>query len=398
VNVPVDGTVAPGFEGVRAAFEEGFRERGEVGAALVVHLHGETVVDLWGGHADVAREHALPEGSLHVVFSATKGLVSAVALVLAQRGVVDLDAPVSRWWPELRAAQGSRLSLRHLLSHQAGLPVVDATLTLDEVLAWEPVIHALEQQEPRWALGAGHGYHAMTFGWLVGEVLRRATGQTIGELVRVELAEPLGIDVWIGSPDDVCSRVHPVLPPDPPSPAELAVLVAALGPTTDRGRSLSLNGLLPMPAYGRPEVLRAEIPSANGVASARGLSRFYAALVGAVEGVDAPLLTASSLEAATTATVAGEDRVLSGERRVDTTFGAGFALGSDVAPWGRTGSFGHPGAAGALGFADPAVGLALGYIPNRAGPVRLDVMGDARGIALARATYQVLDDLRTEVH
>ncbi|MGK2949455.1 MAG: serine hydrolase domain-containing protein, partial [Acidimicrobiales bacterium] len=194
----IGGRVEPGFEGVAAAFERSFAEHGEVGAATAAYVGGRKVVDLWGGVADQATGAPYTEGSLQLVFSTTKGATAACANLLAQRGDLDIDAPVAEYWPEFAAAGKADIPVRWLLCHKAGLPYVDATLTLDEALAWDPMIRALEAQAPVWEPGTAHGYHATTYGWLVGEVVRRISGKSLGTFFREELAEPLGLEFWIG--------------------------------------------------------------------------------------------------------------------------------------------------------------------------------------------------------
>ncbi len=196
----VTGLVEPGFEGVRAAFAANFAAGHEVGAALCVHVEGRKVVDLCGGSFD--RDGNLPYGpdALQLVFSSTKGATAACANLLAQRGLLDLDAPVADYWPEFAQAGKETLPVRWLLSHQAGLPAIDRVLTPEEVQAWDPVIDALAAQAPFWEPGTAHGYHALTYGYLVGEVVRRISGRSLGTYFAEEVAGPLGLEFFIGLP------------------------------------------------------------------------------------------------------------------------------------------------------------------------------------------------------
>ena len=207
----VGGHVEPGFEGVRDAFANNFAEHGEVGATYAFYVEGTRVVDLWGGERP---DRGVPyDGdTLQIVFSSTKGAAAACAHLLAQRGQLDLDAPVVTYWPEFGQAGKDHIPVRWLLSHQAGLPTIDAELSREEALAWEPVIHALEVQKPYWEPGTAHGYHALTYGYLVGEVVRRIDGRTLGSFFHEELAEPLGLDFWIGLPEEYEPRVAPMIP------------------------------------------------------------------------------------------------------------------------------------------------------------------------------------------
>jgi len=194
----VGGLVEPGFEGVRDAFAHNFVEHGEVGAGYALYVDGELVVDIWGGTADVKAGTPYTDDSLQLVFSTTKGATAACANLLAQRGELDVDAPVAEYWPEFAQHGKAHIPVRWLLCHKAGLPTIDAVLTARDVFAWDPVIHALEVQEPYWEPGTAHGYHAITYGYLVGEVVRRISGKSLGTFWHDEIAEPLGLEFWIG--------------------------------------------------------------------------------------------------------------------------------------------------------------------------------------------------------
>ncbi len=224
--VQVGGNVEPGYEGVRDAFANNFEEHGEEGATYALYVDGAQVVDLWGGiRGDTGAAY---EGdTLQVVFSSTKGATAACAHLLAQRGLLDIDAPVVTYWPEFGQAGKEHIPVRWLLTHQAGLPTVDVTLTREEALAWEPVIHALEVQAPYWEPGVSHGYHALTYGHLVGEVVRRIDGRSLGAFFHDEIAEPLGLEFWIGLPEELEPRVAPMIPMSMGDGATLADMVGA---------------------------------------------------------------------------------------------------------------------------------------------------------------------------
>jgi len=215
----VEGEVAPGFEPVRDAFVRNFTEHGDIGAAVCVYRHGEKVVDLVGGWARPSA--AVPYGAdtLQLVFSTTKAATAVSALVLAQRGLLDLDAPVARYWPEFAAEGKEGVPVRWLLTHEAGLPTIDATIPLEEALHWTPVVEALAAQRPLWEPGTAHGYHALTFGWLVGEVVRRVSGKSLGSFFADEVAGPLGLEFWIGLPEDREDRVARLRQQWPPCPS-----------------------------------------------------------------------------------------------------------------------------------------------------------------------------------
>jgi CubicO group peptidase (beta-lactamase class C family) len=384
----IGGAVEPGFEGVAAAFERNFAEHGEVGAATALYVDGRKVVDLWGGIADRDSGAPYTEDSLQLVFSTTKGATAACANLLVQRGDLDLDAPVAEYWPEFKAAGKENIPVRWLLCHKAGLPYVDAEVTFEEALQWEPVIRALEAQAPIWEPGTAHGYHATTYGWLVGEVVRRVTGKTVGTFFADEIAGPLDLEFWIGLPDEQQRRVAPLVTwGRPKDPAMAALMDQFMGPETTLGKALGAPSMVFTETDGcwnMPELRAAEIPAANGVTNARSLARFYAGLVGPVEGGPAePLLTPEQIAAATTLQTQGPDQVL----MLETTFGLGFFVSSEVARYGGPRSFGHTGAGGSMGFADPENGIAFGYVMNR---MMQSLTGDPRSAGLVQAVYDAI--------
>src|SRR5438093_5263352 len=203
----IDGTCDSGFRRVREAFAENFEQRGEVGAAVAITIEGRPLVDLWGGALDAKRTRPCTRDTIVNVYSTTKGVTAMCAHRLVDQGKLDLEAPVSRYWPEFAQAGKDRLPVRYLLSHQAGLPAVRRPLPPEALFDWDSMCGALAEQEPWWAPGTKHGYHAMTFGFLVGEVIRRITGLRPRDYVRAQLAEPLGIDFQIGLAESDDHRV-----------------------------------------------------------------------------------------------------------------------------------------------------------------------------------------------
>jgi CubicO group peptidase (beta-lactamase class C family) len=422
--VDIGGRVAPGFEGVRDAFAANFAEHGEVGAGFSLVVDGRTVVDLWGGTADAVTGAPYTEDTLQLVFSSTKGATAICANLLAQRGELDVDAPVADYWPEFAQAGKGDIPVRWLLCHKAGLPFVDAPLGLDEALVWATAVDALAAMTPVWEPGTAHGYHAVTYGWLVGEVVRRVTGKTLGTYFADEVAGPLGLEFWIGLPDAQQPRVAPLTNrrlhrrPDgeaagaqrsaPGLDAEepLADVVAdaaeadgggdgglvemidkLLGPGSLMVKALGGTTALPFAgdgAFNKPEVRAAELPGANGVTNARSMARMYAATFGPIDGSDAgPLLTPEQVAAASTTQTSGNDRVLF----LETTFGLGFMTSSVFAPFGGAGSYGHAGAGGSVGFADPDNGLGCAYVMNR---MMTNLSGDPRSRGLIAAVYDAI--------
>ncbi|HEX4532043.1 MAG TPA: serine hydrolase domain-containing protein, partial [Acidimicrobiia bacterium] len=342
----VGGHVEPGFEGVRDAFANNFAEHGEVGATYAFYVEGTRVVDLWGGERP---DRGVPyDGdTLQIVFSSTKGAAAACAHLLAQRGRLDLDAPVVEYWPEFGQAGKDHIPVRWLLSHQAGLPTIDAVLSREEALAWEPVIRALEVQKPYWEPGTAHGYHALTYGYLVGELVRRTDGRSLGTFFHEEFAEPLGLEFWIGLPEEYEPRVAPMIPMGAGDGASLEDM---LGADSLMVRALNLNG-----AFGgelgetanHRDFHAAELPGANGIANARSLAKLYAGLIDDV-------LTPEQIAIARTLQTSGTDQVLSMPGfDVESTIALGFWSASPFAPMGGRHAFGHYGAGGSVGFADP---------------------------------------------
>jgi CubicO group peptidase (beta-lactamase class C family) len=365
----VSGATAPGFEGVREAFAANLAGGQEIGAAVSAYVNGRKVVDLWGGVADPADGRPWERDTMQVVYSTTKAVTAACALLLAQRGELDLDAPVAEYWPEFAANGKERIPVRWLLTHQAGLPTLDHPISRIEAVAWDPMVEALAAQRPAWEPGTAHGYHGLTFGWLVGEVVRKASGRTIGTYLAEEIAAPLGLDLWIGLPKSEHHRVSRVIavPPDLDAMARIDldalpepmrdVMAAYADPASLTARSL-LTLITPPLDHNDPDEQSAELPSTNGICTARALARFYAALIGEVDGQR--ILTADTVAAATAERAAGVDRIL----RVPVRIGTGFGLPTPGAFWYTPTAFGFPGYGGSLGFADPATGLAFGYVMN----------------------------------
>ncbi|MFC4534507.1 serine hydrolase domain-containing protein [Sphaerisporangium dianthi] len=386
----IGGSTAPGFEGVREAFAANLAGNREVGAAVGVYLHGRKVVDLWGGTADPETGRPWERDTLQVVFSTTKGVTAACAHLLAQRGELDLDAPVAEYWPEFAANGKDRIPVRWLLTHQAGLPTIDRPITPAEAIAWDPMVTALAAQRPYWEPGSEHGYHGLTYGWLVGEVVRRVTGRSLGAFLAEEIAAPLGLDLWIGLPDTEQHRVSRIVaaPVDLdalaridldalPEPAR-EVMKAYADPTSLTRRSVTV--VTPPLDHNDPDERSAEMPSTNGICTARSLARFYAALIGEVDGHR--ILSAGTLAAATAEQANGIDRIL----RVPVRIGTGFGLPTPGSFWYSPTAFGFPGYGGSLGFADPATGLAFGYVMNHI----QEGVPDPRAAALLAAVHSAM--------
>ena len=288
-----------------------------------MYWNGEPVVDVWGGLADREAGRPWQRDTAALVFSSTKGVTAALVHLLAQRDQLELDAPVARYWPEFAANGQGTIPVRHVLTHQRGRARGGRRAHARDVFAWEPVCAAIAAQKPIWVARHAHGYHARTFGWILGEVVRRITGAT-SAAAREEVAGPLGLELWIGLPEEIEPRVATnYTAPEPADPEQRALRAKFMGPDTLLGRVLEgPSDLLPYgPIWNTRALHAAELPSSNGIATARGLARFYAALIGDVDG-HPRLLSAPVVAAATAPQVEGPDRVI----LMPTRFASGFAL------------------------------------------------------------------------
>jgi len=375
----INGTCDSRFERVRETFSGAFESGAELGAAVHVVIDGETVVDLWAGWMDEAHAQPWTRDTLVNVFSTTKGMTALCAHRLVDQGKLDLDAPVARYWPEFAAEGKGDISFRQLISHQAGLPAVRAPLPREALFDWDRMTEALAAEKPWWVPGTEHGYHAVTFGWLVGEVVRRVTGKSLGAYFREEIAGPLGADFFIGFGPELDARVAtlvqgPVVMDDGPSFMD-EILKNPEGMTAKAFNNPPLLG-----AEGTRDWRAAEIPAANGHASAAAIGTIY----GAVASGDG-ILTPDGIERAREQQVCGKDAVLP----LVTRIANGFMLAPENEPCGPNDkAFNHAGAGGSLGFCDPDNGIGLGYAMN------LMHMGawlvDPRARALVDAVYEGL--------
>lgn len=359
---PLGGTCSARFDPLRELFAAKLESGEDLGASLALNIDGEMVVDLWGGWADRARNTPWQRDTLVNVFSVSKAFCTICALRLVERGLIDLDAPLAKCWPEFSAAGKETITLRHVLSHRAGMAAVRRELPDGAALDWQAITHALAEQAPWWVPGSAHGYHVNTFGFLVGEIVRRAAGKTIGTMLREEIAGPLGADVHIGLPASEHGRVAEFLwptgtPPKPPIESDLDLMRwnAYWNPPGISGSNWVNTSAWRL----------AEIPSTNGHATARGIARVYSALAnwGRIDGVR--ILEEPTLHAALVEQSFGTDLV---SQRI-TRFGLGFQLSHPERPLGpNPNAFGHFGAGGALGFCDPDAGIAFGYATCDMGP------------------------------
>jgi CubicO group peptidase (beta-lactamase class C family) len=357
----VQGLVEPGYGVVADAVRRNLADHGEVGVALCVYVDGVPVVDVAGGVSTPGSPYR--RDNAQILFSATKGVTAVVASMLADRGVLDLDAPVATWWPEFATNGKYRIPLRWVLSHQSGVLGTGRAYSLDELFDGRTIAADLADATPVWEPGTRHGYHGLSYGWLMAEVVRRADGRSIGTILAEDIARPLGLDLWIGLPEEVEERVAPVLPPPPPEPADAEMVQALFAPGSIGWRSLTFDGSFDMAelasTYNRRDLHAAELPASAGIATAHGLCRLYAACMGDVDGTR--LLSPEQVDRPRAEAVRGIDAVWGFE----TAFGLGFWLHTDRHPKLGPGSFGHSGPQ-TLGFADPDSGVAFGYVANQA--------------------------------
>ncbi len=380
LNVTVRGLVEPGWGGVADAFAKNF-EHGEIGAACCVYADGAPVVDIVGGVADPATGREWDHQTVALVFSTTKGATAVCANRLIESGQLDPDAPVAAYWPEFAANGKGNVLVRHVLSHAAGLPVVEGAFTLTEALAWEPVIEQLASQATRWEPGTAVGYHMRTFGWITGELVRCITGITVGAFFAAEIAAPLSLDWWIGLPEAEEPRVARLVPPEIPNdPKVREFMDAIMAPGTLMGDALTgpANQFHYDEMWNTRQLHECELPSSNGIASAHAVARMYAATVGRVDAVR--LLTPDTVERARVTHSDGRDLVLGFPMR----YGLGFSLPPTLSSAAGPTAFGHSGAGGSFGLADTDHGLGFGYVMNRmvVGPNE-----DPRPRNLLRAVY-----------
>ncbi|MEU1510963.1 serine hydrolase domain-containing protein [Streptomyces sp. NPDC005811] len=385
-HVPqVHGHCDARFAAVRTAFEENFRDRGELGAAVAVTVDGVPVVDLWGGWADAARTRAWERDTLVNVWSTTKGPTALCAHILADRGLLDLDAPVAAYWPEFAAAGKEKVLVRHLLSHRAGLSGLREPHSLEEFYDWGTTTARLAAMEPWWEPGTRSGYHAFTYGFLVGEVVRRVSGLLPGAFLEREVTGPLGIDFTIGLPEKEAGRVAELVPPQAAPASEQAAVFAQLAPAA---LAALANPMVGAAEANSPAWRAAEIPAANGHGTARAVAALYGVVAGRGSHGGHRVLSPEAAERVREGQGACRDLVLGVGLAHDTEVALGLWLsGADGSYGPNPRAVGHDGFGGSCGLADPEAGVSLGYVMNRMGP---RISDDPRKMALVDALYSAL--------
>ena len=354
--------VAPGWEPVREAFVGHLSSGLDRGAGVAVMHKGKLVVDLMGGHRDKNGDVPYGPETLQVVFSTTKGITALAVAMCVERGLIDYDEKVATYWPEFAAHGKQDITVAQLLSHRGGLYTVDGPITLPEALDWDTVTSRLADTKPLFEPDSTHGYHALTYGWLGGELVRRVTGRSIGDFVQENIVGPLGVELWIGLPAEHEPRVaHLMAHPLPEFPPEIAkFMMEHSGPGSLGEKALSLNGAFGPGAFNKPEVHAAQIPGANAITNARSLATIYAATFGEVNGVR--LLGEETRRRATTSeTPDGEVDAILGH---PTVFAKGYMLNSTRNNYGGPDGYGRDGAGGSVACAVPSKGLAISYVMN----------------------------------
>ena len=374
----VEGSTAPGFEPVAEEFGRLLAQERDARGQFCAYLRGQRVVDLWGG-GDVAPD------DLQGVFSSTKGVSAICIALLVQRGALDLDAPVSRYWPEFAGGGKGDVTVRLALSHQAGIPGVEPQVTPEEVIDHDAMAARLAAQVPHWRPGTAHGYHGLTIGTIMDELVRRIAGIPVAEFFRKEIGDPRGIDFYLRTPEDVDPRVRMLLPADPTPEQQQQVGGQPMSPDSLGGMTFNLAAASPPRKELMPNIraVRASGQAAvAGVGSARGLARLYAMCVSEVDGIPR-LLTDDTVAQVTQIQTAGEDLVLS----VANRFGIVFQKADGRVGYGSHQAFGHDGAGGSIGIADPWHGISYAWIPRR---MSFPGGADGRGLGLARILRECL--------
>ena len=377
-TIQIQGYCDERFAKVKEAFAKNFKSGLEVGASFAATINGEFVVDIWAGHADAAQTRPWERDTIVNVYSTTKVMTAICTLMLVDRGLIDLDAPVAKYWPEFAQAGKDELPVRYLLSHSSGLSGFDESLPVEALYDWDRIVNLLAAQKPWWEPGTRSGYHTVTFGYLLGELVRRVTGKTLGTFFREEVAEPLQADFHIGLSEEHDSRVAELIPPKMPDLRKLGIK-----PDSIAVKSLINPPITPEHAKGRAW-RAAEIPAANGQGNARSIARITAALANGGELDNVRLLSLQTIEKAIEEQSYGPDLVIIFPIR----FGLGFGLTSKEMPIGpNPHTFYWGGYGGSLAVMDPDAKLSFGYAMNK---MIFSLTGDRRTMRLTRALYKCL--------
>ncbi|ODT87912.1 serine hydrolase domain-containing protein [Phenylobacterium sp. SCN 70-31] len=373
----VEGVTHDRYAAVRDVFEANLASGADLGASFCATVEGETVVDLWGGWADPAKTRPWTRDTIVNVYSTTKTMTALVALLVADRGDLDFDAPVARYWPEFAAGGKAEVKVSHLMSHSAGLSGWQEPITREDLYDWEKMTRLLAAQTPFWAPGTAPGYHALTQGYLVGEVIRRITGKSLGTVFREEIAEPLGADFWIGLPASEDGRVAELVPPAP------GTTQAEVRGQTEIQRNMANNPGIHVDETKTRAWRGAEIPAAGGTGNARSVAQVHAILANGGVAQGRRFLSEAGCRKALELQIEGEDLCLAGPAR----FGLGFGLAGGVVPLPNPNAMYWGGYGGSLIIIDMDARTTFAYAMNR---MVGTTQGDTRAFGLAMAMWAAL--------
>ncbi len=384
-----DGFVADGWSEVADAFAHNIDNREDIGAGVSVFHKGKCVVDIAGGFFDKEATKPYTLDTLQLVFSTTKGVVATAVAICVERGLLSYEEPVSLFWPEFAAHGKEHVTVAQLLSHQAGLYTVEGELSFEEVLDWNTMVARLADTAPLFPVGSTHGYHAITFGWLAGHLVRLVDGRSIGRFIREEIANPLGGEIYVGLPEHYEPRVSPINIGWPRSATDAPASPPAQLPNKHLANALSLNGALNVKGgFNRQDLHAAEVPGANGIANARSLAAMYSATFTETETPNGPVRLLNDETRSKMAVQQTKDGEVDLCLQTQRTFAMGFVTPSEKLAFDAPGSYGHAGAGGSVSFADPLRQMGFSYIMNR---MKDSMFTDPRAVRLIEAASRCAD-------
>ena len=383
-----DGFVADGWSEVADAFAHNIDNREDIGAGVSVFHKGKCVVDIAGGYFDKEATKPYTLDTLQLVFSTTKGVVATAVAMCVERGVLSYEEPVSLFWPEFAAHGKEQVTVAQLLSHQAGLYTVDGPLTFQEVLDWNTMVSRLANTAPLFPVGSTHGYHAITFGWLAGHLVRLVDGRNIGRFIAEEIATPLGGEIYVGLPAHLEPRVSPINTGWPRTATSAPAAPVQL-PNKYLVSALSVNGALNVKGgFNREDLHAAEVPGANGIANARSLAAMYSATFTETETSNGPVRLLNDDTRSKMTVQQTKDGEVDLCLQTQRTFAMGFVTPSEKLAFDAPGSYGHAGAGGSVSFADPLRQMSFSYIMNR---MKDSMFTDPRAVRLIEAASRCAD-------
>lgn len=386
--MPLDGFVADGWSEVADVLASNIDNRDDVGAGVSVFHRGKCVVDIAGGFFDRDATKPYTLDTLQLVFSSTKGVVATAVAICVERGLLSYEDPVSQIWPEFAAHGKEHVTVAQLLSHQAGLYTVDGPLTFEEVLDWNTMVSRLANTAPLFPVGSTHGYHAITFGWLAGHLVRLVDGRNIGRFIAEEIATPLGGEIYVGLPAHLEPRVSPINTGWPRTATSAPAAPVQL-PNKYLVSALSVNGALNVKGgFNREDLHAAEVPGANGIANARSLAAMYSATFTETETSNGPVRLLNDDTRSKMTVQQTKDGEVDLCLQTQRTFAMGFVTPSEKLAFDAPGSYGHAGAGGSVSFADPLRQMSFSYIMNR---MKDSMFTDPRAVRLIEAASRCAD-------